>query len=90
MRQAKGWIVMALLVVGVLTAAPGCVGPEFSRARYDTVYEYQPAESVRRALGVPTTQNGENHWIYVSEVEEHYRADIWFDRGRVVRKSWSY
>jgi hypothetical protein len=78
---------LILATLAVLIVSAGC--NRFARQRYETVYVGQPAADVRRALGRPTSQDGDE-WLYVHDSPPYYRAVIRISDGKVAGKSWSY
>ena len=85
MARKTVWLICGLVFAGAVLS--GCQR-QFTRERYETIYEGQPDYNVRSKLGRPTRDTA-NLWTYVNEKPEYYRAEIWFQDGRVVRKRWS-
>lgn len=80
----------ALLVMLTL-ATLSCLGcrDEFTRERYETLYEGQPAWDVAETLGEPTRrENGK--WVYLRTESPICSAWIFFEDGRLVDKRWFY
>ena len=85
MLTRKARVLCAAIAVAAMVG--GCASG-FTRAYYDTIYEGQPADAVRRTLGRPDEQAGDV-WIYVNERPHYYRAEIRFLNGKVAEKKWS-
>ena len=75
---------VVLLVSAALFAA-GCTS--FTRTSYETLYEGQPADAVRRRLGAPDEVRGDT-WRYVHARPPYYAADLRFENGRLAEKTW--
>lgn len=85
MLTKRACVLCAAIAIAVM--AGGCASG-FTREYYDTIYEGQPADAVRRTLGEPDEQAGDV-WIYVNERPHYYRAEIRFENGKVAEKRWS-
>jgi len=65
----------------------GCATNKFTRQRYETLYNGQPASDVELTLGPPQHKFSDT-WTYVHD-KPYYRAIIAFDEnGRLIDKQW--
>ena len=76
----------AVLLLAVLATAGGC--GQFTRPRYETIWQGQPQRGVQAKLGKPH-QVRRDAWIYVNR-RPFYSAAILFERGQVSGKIWSF
>ena len=73
------------VVVCLVTAV--CI-KEFTRQRYETLYEGMSKQAVIEQIGRPTRRQGET-WVYINKVP-FYKATIRFKDGRLVDTSWTH
>ena len=79
---------IVILAVWMLAAAGGGC-KRFDQQHYETIYIGQPAWDVRKVMGKPTRQD-EDAWHYVHRKPPYSRAVIYFKRGTVSGKEWSF
>ena len=74
------------LAVVVLAAAflGGCA--KFTRQNYEMIQVGDSPAQVKDVLGKPT-QSGVDLWYYYNE-RPYYKANIYFEDNKVVRKTW--